>query len=123
MDVMAGLVAKLENHLISLERKIDILINQSSAKAQEKHNDQRGSSFRERNLHKAICADCRKECEIPFKPSPNRPVYCNECFAKRKKGGNIYKETDDARPADRQRALTHEIIHKPFKQKRRTGRG
>ena len=39
---------------------------------------------RERVLHKAVCADCHKECEIPFKPTGDRPVYCKECFSKRK---------------------------------------
>jgi len=37
-------------------------------------------------MFKAICADCGKECEVPFKPSGDRPVYCKECFAKRKGG-------------------------------------
>jgi len=30
---------------------------------------------------------CNKECEVPFKPSGDRPVYCKECFSKRKGGG------------------------------------
>jgi CxxC-x17-CxxC domain-containing protein len=34
--------------------------------------------------HTAICSDCKKECTVPFKPSGDRPVYCKECFAKRK---------------------------------------
>ena len=37
-----------------------------------------------REMHKATCADCKKECEVPFKPSGDRPVYCKECFSKRK---------------------------------------
>ena len=37
-----------------------------------------------REMHKAICAECKKECEVPFKPREDRPVYCKECFAKRK---------------------------------------
>ena len=40
-----------------------------------------------REMHKATCADCQKECEVPFKPSGNRPVYCRECFSKRKNEG------------------------------------
>ena len=35
-----------------------------------------------REMHKAICADCGKECEVPFKPTEGRPVYCQECYAK-----------------------------------------
>jgi len=37
-----------------------------------------------REMHKATCADCKKECEVPFKPSGDRPVYCKDCFSKRK---------------------------------------
>ena len=37
-----------------------------------------------REMHKATCAECQKECEVPFKPSGDRPVYCKECFSKRK---------------------------------------
>ena len=39
-----------------------------------------------REMHKAVCADCKKECEVPFKPSGDRPVYCKDCFSKRKGG-------------------------------------
>ena len=38
-----------------------------------------------REMHKATCADCKKECEVPFKPTEGKPVYCRECFAKRRK--------------------------------------
>ena len=31
---------------------------------------------------KAVCADCGKECEVPFKPTEGRPVKCNDCFRK-----------------------------------------
>ncbi|MCW1296470.1 MAG: DNA-directed RNA polymerase [Candidatus Parvarchaeota archaeon] len=42
-------------------------------------------AFGERKMYKAICADCGKECEVPFKPQEGRPVYCRECYAKRRK--------------------------------------
>jgi len=35
---------------------------------------------RPREMHKATCGDCGNECEIPFKPKEDRPVYCKECF-------------------------------------------
>ena len=47
---------------------------------------QQGQGPRERILYQAVCADCRKRCEVPFKPSGDRPVYCPECFAIRKAG-------------------------------------
>ena len=40
-----------------------------------------------REMHKATCADCKKECEVPFEPSGDRPVYCRDCFSKRKDSG------------------------------------
>jgi len=46
-----------------------------------------GYSGRPREMHKATCAECNKECEVPFKPSGDRPVYCKECFSKRKSEG------------------------------------
>ena len=41
-------------------------------------------SNRPREMHKATCGECKKECEVPFKPSGDRPVYCRDCFSKRK---------------------------------------
>jgi len=35
-----------------------------------------------REMHKATCSDCGKECEVPFKPTEGRPVYCQDCFKK-----------------------------------------
>jgi CxxC-x17-CxxC domain-containing protein len=37
-----------------------------------------------REMHKATCSECKKQCEVPFKPTEGKPVYCKECFAKRK---------------------------------------
>lgn len=36
--------------------------------------------FGTREMHKATCAKCGKECEVPFKPSGDKPVYCKECY-------------------------------------------
>jgi len=46
-----------------------------------------GFGDRPREMFKAVCADCKKECEVPFQPSGDRPVYCKECFQKRKGSG------------------------------------
>lgn len=35
-------------------------------------------------MHQAICSDCSKECEVPFKPSGDKPIYCDKCFGKNK---------------------------------------
>ena len=33
-------------------------------------------------MFKAICSDCGKECEVPFRPTGERPVFCSDCFKK-----------------------------------------
>lgn len=45
--------------------------------------DRRFESNREGRpeMFKAVCADCGKSCEIPFKPNGNRPVFCSTCFS------------------------------------------
>ena len=45
----------------------------------------RGGGGFNREMHKATCADCGKECEVPFKPAQDRPVYCRDCYRNHKK--------------------------------------
>ncbi|EKE05681.1 MAG: hypothetical protein ACD_19C00182G0009 [uncultured bacterium] len=33
-----------------------------------------------REMFKTVCSSCGKECEVPFKPTNGKPVYCSECF-------------------------------------------
>ncbi len=37
-----------------------------------------------REMHKIKCSDCGKDAEVPFQPRQGTPVYCRECFFKRK---------------------------------------
>ncbi len=39
-------------------------------------------------MHKAVCSTCGNECEVPFKPSGDKPVYCRDCFAKNRSHDN-----------------------------------
>jgi len=38
----------------------------------------------DRQMHPAVCAECGKDCEVPFEPREGRPVYCSECYNKTK---------------------------------------
>ena len=38
-----------------------------------------------REMHKAVCSECGREFEVPFKPDPSRPIYWRECWSKRSK--------------------------------------
>lgn len=33
-------------------------------------------------MTKVICASCKNECEVPFRPNSSKPVYCRDCFSK-----------------------------------------
>jgi CxxC-x17-CxxC domain-containing protein len=50
-------------------------------KTEEKPEEKEVDSFK-REMHKAVCADCGKECEVPFKPIEGRSVYCRDCYSK-----------------------------------------
>jgi CxxC-x17-CxxC domain-containing protein len=43
-------------------------------------------SFGRPEMHKAVCAECGNDCEVPFKPSGERPVLCSVCFGSKDAG-------------------------------------
>ncbi|MDH5690600.1 MAG: DNA-directed RNA polymerase [Candidatus Bathyarchaeota archaeon] len=42
-----------------------------------------------REMHSAVCSDCGNECQVPFKPDPSRPVYCRDCWSKRRRASSF----------------------------------
>ncbi len=38
----------------------------------------------DREMHKTKCAECEQECEVPFKPTEGRDVFCKDCYRKRR---------------------------------------
>lgn len=93
------LINRVQQQLSAIEKKLDILISQSSRKPFEKSYVRQEHGFRERTYTRIICADCGRESEIPFKPKEGRPVYCKECFSKRKRG-NQFNASRDNRPEE-----------------------
>jgi len=35
-----------------------------------------------KEMHSVKCDKCGKMCEVPFKPTTSKPVYCSDCFRK-----------------------------------------
>lgn len=65
-----------------------------------------GGGFGERRerptMHKAVCCECGNSCEVPFRPTGDKPVYCRECFEKtgnapRRSGGRDFGGRDSGR--------------------------
>ncbi len=51
---------------------------------------------RPRSMFKTVCSSCGNECEVPFKPTTGKPVYCSDCFEK--VGGRSSGPTRSERP-------------------------
>lgn len=58
-------------------------------------NKRGGGGFRKRSfggrdsrptMHDAVCSECGKQCQVPFRPTGERPIYCNDCFRKERNG-------------------------------------
>ena len=39
-------------------------------------------------LYDAVCAKCGNNCEVPFEPTGNKPVYCRNCFRENNSGSS-----------------------------------
>lgn len=55
---------------------------------QKKAWGERDSGNKEQMKYQALCSECGKRCEVPFRPVNGKPVFCNECFAAKRGGGD-----------------------------------
>ncbi len=37
----------------------------------------------DREMFPATCVECGQETTVPFKPNPDKPVYCKDCYQSR----------------------------------------
>jgi CxxC-x17-CxxC domain-containing protein len=67
-----------------------------------------GARGGDREMFSTICSNCGKECQVPFKPTNGKPVYCSDCFEKMgnrsdRPSGDRYPSNDRPRFDDRAR--------------------
>jgi CxxC-x17-CxxC domain-containing protein len=43
-----------------------------------------GNGGGQRQFYPAVCSECGKDTEVPFQPTPGKPVYCRDCFQSRR---------------------------------------
>jgi CxxC-x17-CxxC domain-containing protein len=91
--------------------------NKSGGKFGGYGGDRGDRSFTKGELFSATCSSCGKPCEVPFKPSPDKPVFCSACFSKnlKEKGGGRGDDgrgerefKREARPRNQERSFTPE---------------
>lgn len=62
-------------------------------------NDRGGSrDGRPREMFSAVCDNCGNDCQVPFRPSGEKPVYCSNCFDKTSDRGGQRESRNDYRP-------------------------
>ena len=84
-------------------------------KRRDPEKRQFGNRDRERpQMYEAICSDCGKKCEVPFKPTGDKPVYCSQCFTKHGGGqkSNRFERGDRERPRSQDRRMFDAICDK-----------
>ncbi|MCL4365945.1 hypothetical protein M1437_01830 [Patescibacteria group bacterium] len=57
----------------------------------ERRDFNRGSR-RPVQMHQAVCDNCGQSCEVPFRPTSGKPIFCSNCFEKNR--------NSDSRPSN-----------------------
>lgn len=60
--------------------------NRSGGRSGDRGGFRGRDSRRNIEMHEVTCDKCGKQCEVPFKPSEDKPVYCSDCFKKEGSG-------------------------------------
>lgn len=56
--------------------------------------DKGGDSYgNDRPVFDAVCSGCGKSCQVPFRPSAGKEVFCDNCFGKMK-GGDSFSRNE-----------------------------
>lgn len=52
----------------------------SSFESRSRFNRDRNADRGRPQMHDVECSKCGKRCQVPFRPTGERPVFCSECF-------------------------------------------
>ncbi len=85
-------------------------------KFKDRRSSDRGSKRSSRGrrdfeMTKVTCDSCNQECEVPFKPTSSKPVYCSDCFSKQNKGSS----SRHSGPSERDLDMINEKLNKIMK--------
>ena len=50
-----------------------------------------------REMFNTVCSNCGKDCQVPFRPTGEKPVYCSDCFEKMGGGGRDSRQNERPR--------------------------
>lgn len=69
----------------------------------------------DRTMHEATCDNCGKKCEVPFRPTSGKPIYCSDCFGKNSDRGDRRGDRDRQGSRDRRGGGGNDQVTKQLK--------
>ena len=54
-----------------------------------------GRGDRPTEMHDAVCNSCGKDCQVPFRPTGDKPVFCRDCFSKQGGGRELGRQAGE----------------------------
>ena len=68
-------------------------------------------------MTEVTCSACGSQCEVPFKPTSNKPVYCSDCFEQKEKGNTPRpgRSNNNSKPSERDLDIINEKLNKIMK--------
>jgi CxxC-x17-CxxC domain-containing protein len=66
----------------SPKRRIPCRQKRKERKTGRSQNNVRNTANNKKELFSAVCIECKKETQVPFKPISSKPVYCGMCYYK-----------------------------------------
>ena len=61
--------------------------------------DSRRFERRPLEMHDVTCDKCGKKCQVPFRPSGDKPVLCSDCFRKSEGSSRSFSPRNRDRPS------------------------
>jgi len=61
--------------------------------------------FEDKAMFSAVCDSCGADCQVPFRPSPGKPVYCDNCFSQDRRESSAPARKDGGELAEQIKAL------------------
>jgi CxxC-x17-CxxC domain-containing protein len=75
----------------------------------EKRERPRFDDRRDRQMHDAICDACGASCQVPFRPTGEKEIFCDTCFAVKKKDFAPKKSKDSGETLAQLKMLNEKI--------------
>jgi CxxC-x17-CxxC domain-containing protein len=63
-------------------------------RVEKKYSGKKDDYSSDRKLYKVVCDECKQNCEVPFIPRGDWPVYCKTCNTRKKEANKFSKPSN-----------------------------